>query len=1190
MATNKSRDLYRGLIIPDGDITTVWDKETTVDEAANRAGVPLATLQTEMILESSGHQTDTGAPSTLEVLSMRGGYPGGNKGGFVWNQTGALPAQEHRGWDPYNAVAQWENVDFDTNDANHQHLDLITKTKPDGSDLMFAFYDDFPTGLLQIDVEVRRRTSLGWASPTSIAVVEPPLGRPDLGSCPCALVLPSGRILVFFIVYDSSTLLLAGNVQMSYSDDDGATWRVGSSFCLRDRFDVRAGQLVPQLMKAAYKDGQIMLLIWFKDESAVLPAQPDRIFQYASDDLGATFYSISQFSGADTNNAGGFPDVTTDSGLFIVTWIARSDLKPRIDRLGSAFQLISPTAPPYPELAALFEWSDPALTPGIGDLTITADEDGAVYLVGFVYSSVSPLVDTAGVVFRSFEGAAMGTFEPMGAGFAPGPPSIRIGTWYRPATDDADASYIKPTNISATCHRGRLAIAHRYMGGDGSQATPLEAVGLGSLCVFYLGGFSQVTLPALTGFTSDITQVGFDSTWYPFAEPGTTAAAGVWTTFFVGVPPLISAIVTPGVYHLQTAPAGGGPGTQYFFRDVLPIGSATPAAVEYTEGLLGRFTGEVKYDGTPQTSEVVVWLYETGTDFCGFEIRIGITNITLTDSNGVVIAVEVPAAGMRDRKYQYFWAVRGLTGAGGLVSLWYRPWHADEDRTWINIGEDEPLPPDSGAGTTEVQWGARGPTSTFTGSNMWWSEFNYTYGGQDLGAGRLFGHTGMQLAQGQENPTELFPRSYASTPLYVDADTRIAAIDGPTFEGDLWTVEARHLSGLDNIFPQNSPSPAVMWRSKTANPGDTIAFLRNVDFVDAFPANDLYAIHFENVNFKRATVEVRIGAVWTTVGTVELWRAFCFERQGHTLRVSDQPPLHHFEEMEEGFYTYYNEFKGCKFEFMPDHGNEVATITRNSEGIGYFADATAGSRDTKRTTIFLDPDTFTEATAPATGTGAIWFRNVTVLIDMPVTSEFTAVRLSLCPTGTTLPPEEYYEIGNVVVGPVAVFGWDYSQERIVGREANVQLTTNRDGSRHAYKAGDPRRTVRFSWAQGVDVSELRRNYPAGDTDWGYVKTNATPGGSPIALRQDGELLMDGLVDRLDGSALPVVYLPKISHPPPVGPVSLPAFLGSYPDPRQFNRGAMYSRVVSPVTLETVVGSEDENEVYRLNTITIEGEK
>ena len=1170
MATNKSRDLYRGLIIPDGDITTVWDEETTADEAANRAGVPSATLQTEMILESSGHQIDTGAPSALEVLSMRGGYPGANKGGFVWNQTGALPAQEHRGWDPYNAVAQWEPVLPSANPRRHLHLDLINKTKPDGSDILSVVYD-FESGG---DIRIRTlRQENGIWLPT-VAIVEniQPTGRSELLGCPCHILLPSGRILCFSIFYDDSTLLTSGNVQMHYSDDDGATWRVGSSFCLRDRFDVRAGVLVPQLMKAAYKDGQIMLLIWFKDDSTV---QPDRIFQYASDDLGATFYSVSQFSGADTNNAGGFPDVTTESGLFIVTWIAKDDLKPRIDRLGSAFQSLNPTIAPYPEFAALTEWSDSALTPGIGDLTITADEDGTVYLVGFIYSALGPLTDTAGVVFRSFEGAALGTMQPMGHGFAT---ISQIGTWFRPFTDDDSAPYIKPTNLSAACHRGRLVLAHRNIGGD-PQQEQMPAIGPGSFACFYLGGFSQVTLPALTGFKSDITQVGFDSTYYPFTVPG-ELWGGMWRVFNFGGAPVLKDIVPPGRFHLITQNLG-----QWCFGDSFTTGGGE-REVEYTEGFLGRFTTECGNPAfAPGAQNVRV---ELSNGIPGnrilFDLEINPIGLRLRDSLAE-IAFVVPSGGMM-QKFQFLWGFRGIDGAGGELGMWYRLWSANEDRTWIELYQGAISLELVGGGGSSITWGAVHSYSAMQ-SDQYWDEFNYTYGAGALLGVHLFGHTGMQLAQGQENPGGLFPRSYAATPLYMDADTRIAAIDGPTFEGDLWTVEARHLSGLDNIFPQNSPSPAVMWRSKTASAGDTIAFQRNPDAADAFPANDLYAVHFENVNFKRAKVEMKIGAAWISVGTVELWRSFAYDREGHTLRVANHAPVVGFESMEQGFYTYYNEFKGCKFEFDPDNGGEVATITRNSEGIGYYSDAT--DAETKRTTIFLDPDTFTDATAPATGTGALWFRNVTVLIDMPTSSEFTGIRLSLCSTGT-LPPEGYYEAGNIVVGPVCVFGWDYSQERIVGREANVELTTNRDGSRHAYKAGDPRRSVRFSWAQGVDVSELRRDYPAGESGWGYVKTSLLFLGSPVALRQDGELLMDGLTDRLDGSALPVVYLPKISHPPPQGLVTMPAFLGSYPDPRQFNRGAMYGRVMSPVTLETVVGSEDENEVYRLNTITIEGER
>lgn len=182
----------------------------------------------------------------------------------------------------------------------------------------------------------------------------------------------------------------------------------------------------------------------------------------------------------------------------------------------------------------------------------------------------------------------------------------------------------------------------------------------------------------------------------------------------------------------------------------------------------------------------------------------------------------------------------------------------------------------------------------------------------------------------------------------------------------------------------------------------------------------------------------------------------------------------------------------------------------------------------------------------------------------------------LCPTGT-LPPEGYWEAGQIIPGPVAVFGWDYSRERILAKTPNVALSTLRDGTRHAYKAGPPRRRVRFSWAEGVDVSDLRREWGGGtDPDWVETYT----GGSPVALRNDGPLLMWGLLDRLDGPGVPVVYIPKIDFNP-TGAVTF--------DPRQYARGAIYGRLMGPITLEGVVGQEEVSEVYIVNTITIEEE-
>jgi len=87
----------------------------------------------------------------------------------------------------------------------------------------------------------------------------------------------------------------------------------------------------------------------------------------------------------------------------------------------------------------------------------------------------------------------------------------------------------------------------------------------------------------------------------------------------------------------------------------------------------------------------------------------------------------------------------------------------------------------------------------------------------------------------------------------------------------------------------------------------------------------------------------------------------------------------------------------------------------------------------------------------------------------------------------------------------------------------------------------------------------------------------------MALRQDGPFFMWGLMDRLDGPALPVVYIPRIEFldRPPSPNVRF--------DPRQNNRGAIYSRLTTPITLEQVVGDEETSEVYRVNSVTFEEE-
>ena len=195
-----SRSLYRGLLIPDGDITTIWDAESTVTQAAPRAGVPQTSSKTETILEASGHQIDTGSGQRLEVLTLKGGYPGPGNGGFGWRQTAGF-AQDYRGWDVPGAIATWENVVYSNTSTDNKNADLVNVTRKDGTDYMVSVYE-YQSGL-NAQVGLHKRTGDVWAPIGAGFIAESVQTIFATGDLhPTILVLPTGRLLVFYVVYE----------------------------------------------------------------------------------------------------------------------------------------------------------------------------------------------------------------------------------------------------------------------------------------------------------------------------------------------------------------------------------------------------------------------------------------------------------------------------------------------------------------------------------------------------------------------------------------------------------------------------------------------------------------------------------------------------------------------------------------------------------------------------------------------------------------------------------------------------------------------------------------------------------------------------------------------------------------------------------------------------------------------------
>ena len=116
----------------------------------------------------------------------------------------------------------------------------------------------------------------------------------------------------------------------------------------------------------------------------------------------------------------------------------------------------------------------------------------------------------------------------------------------------------------------------------------------------------------------------------------------------------------------------------------------------------------------------------------------------------------------------------------------------------------------------------------------------------------------------------------------------------------------------------------------------------------------------------------------------------------------------------------------------------------------------------------------------------------------------------------------------------------------------------------------------MSYGEGVDVTDARGTGNAGD----YVRASTASGAPPVGSTDVAPLLLDGLLDALDGADSPVVFCP-----------SVPVMSGSGTQVQTllWDRagGAVYGRITSAsVRLESVVGDDLSDELFRVATVEI----
>ena len=411
-------------------------------------------------------------------------------------------------------------------------------------------------------------------------------------------------------------------------------------------------------------------------------------------------------------------------------------------------------------------------------------------------------------------------------------------------------------------------------------------------------------------------------------------------------------------------------------------------------------------------------------------------------------------------------------------------------------------------------------------------------------------------APGQVNPQNLNGKDYSPFPYWVADGMYLKAVDGPTQAESEWDITPRYEWPLARILPSIEPSPELGWRSLVDNTDQWFAIKLSTQG-DTELLSDTIGLYLDGCNWRSGAWQKYDGGSWVTILN------FDFAADTNSLTY-----IHNNGGVRPGTgteaattYIAFNELAGGTFIFA----NAVRRrILGNTEGF-WQADTTGV---TKQATLWLDGIDGTEDTSGSTG--VIVYPRIVCFAHMAAAT-IQSYRIYINGAQTV---DDYYTIGTCVVGPVVIFGHDNDWGRARGLTPQTALITDDSGGRRSRRMGKPRRSVELPWTGGVDLTSVSGATPSDD----YVKGTSTAGGLAVALRHDQPWKLEGLLDYLGGSHIPVVYCPRI----PKGT----------PDTDSFSQWhlSLYGRIVSDYREEVVVGDEWTSEVVRVPGVTIEEER
>lgn len=914
---------------------------------------------------------------------------------------------------------------------------------------------------------------------------------------PTVVLLPSGRLLCLFWSEDAT----AGKnqVRMHYSDDDGATWTLGNKACLRTALTV-GGTVTPRRLRAAYANQQLLLVAMVTDTSLT---RYDIFVQYASD-IGCNFSLVHTWLGTSDTTCGAYQDIVVRNGVFLFGYLRPNtspEVTPYVRRIANAFELLASAEDVKLSPGSAWWGTYAAGAFSDGDLAFWQDDDGLLYAVGRNHNAAAGARKEI-VISCSTNGGE--SFSDLGLSAAHGGRAHIYG--------QGDANRF-PKEFCAIPVQGRSLLIHRF---DAS------ASGYGpSICAAFLGGYTQVNLPGLFGFPTILERVSWERTWLPFDLPN---AAAMWTRTLTGA--ATEVISADGRLTLTSA---AGESAYY---------EATPNASTLAEGLIAF--GELRKNSGTGTVFLRTVIFAGGASH-NVRLEVTATTIVLRDMQGAGSDIATATGVSGTTGVQLLVGLNNSTGAAnaGNVQAWWRPAGTGSDRQWTLIGSSTTVRTAADPANL-IRWGQTDAASSD------WRIVQFVSDST----------TGTQLTT-WANPGDLFPRSFAPTPVYVDDGVKIAAKDGPCIMNEIWDVDTRYEHGIEYAHPDVSPSPARTWRSLDETQQDIVwAYALAQEHPPLSPS---IGIGLFNINWRTGSlwgydIDTAAYVLLANIDAASGQAALRWTRQGSRV-VVDTGASNDADD-----YFPYNILEGSHFKLS---GQEavVRTIATNSEGA--WTNST-----TKRVRLELSDALVGD---PTSGTaGEIWSKDVVVIVNNP--TKYSRYRLRIDAQDTA---EGYFRIGARVLGHVFFLARQYGRGRSLGWEPNADIVTHRSGARTVTSRGPTRRSASVQWP-AADVSKIGKVKPTPDYVLAY--TGAT---EPVGTPDDTPWSLAGLVEALDGATTPVVYLPRVDVQASAGAVIT-----------QVNRHRMlYARIVSGVQVQNILGNEADypGEVLAIESVALEEE-